>query len=549
MYTADFNNLLKKKMTRKEFLRFTGLLFVSMFGIVGVLRELESHAASLDYAAGEAEDGTLSGGAQVVADSNASGGEAVKFGGGPSYVTGLSPTGSGNLNWFVDQGDTPRFLFYDNPWGIIPNAGRWSSSGGGTWQEDIDNFCSARGAQGFNAVYMDPFCDEEIGGKNQGLTWDNVPPFSNGTASSPGTPNAGLNNTYWQRVDRFVSDCATAGMTAIMNIGYTEGNTGDIDNWMAGFSTAQFTAMGTAIAGRYKNTPNIIWAMGNDYNYAGAPENNSDPNMLTVYQALRAAGDTHVFTFHPYPESDSRRDFGSGSAGQTPDWFGPQYTQYSMMYTYIQTYYGMEYAYGTENSTIPVIWGDGYFYQGPGASFDTIMRQNTWWAIASGARGCISGSEAIWPWPASAPAAVTQGLWYTQQAAVVRSLIESLPNWYKLVPDTSNQLITAGRGTRTTAAQSGGGGRQYGNATSDNYIAGSYVADGSLALIYFSAGCGSNTITINQSKMQSGYTATWVDPTNGNKHAATVGSTYSAGTARGNNATGYADWLLVLQGP
>ena len=90
------------------------------------------------------------------------------------------------------------------------------------------------------------------------------------------------------------------------------------------------------------------------------------------------------------------------------------------------------------------------------------------------------------------------------------------------------RLVTGGRGTRLSADNA----NQYPPATSDNYIAASYVADGSLALIYFSAGCGANTITINQSKMQAGYTATWVDPTNGNKHAATVGSTYSAGTAQ-----------------
>lgn len=468
---------------------------------------------------------------------------------GTPYITALSTTGSGNLNWFVDQNGNPRFLFYDNPWGLIPNAGRWSGSGGGTWQEDIDNYCASRGTQGFTAIYMDPFCDEEIGGEYEGLTWDQEAPFNNGTTSSPGTPDSGLNNTYWTRVDRFVSDCATAGMTAIMNIGYTEGGTGDIDNWMSGFTTTQFQDLGTAIANRYGSTPNIIWAMGNDYNYAGAPENNADPSMLTMYDALRTAGDTHVFTFHPYPESDSRRDFGTGgTAGETPDWFGPQYAQYSMMYTYIQNYYGIEYAYGTEASPIPIIWGDGYFYQGPGANYDTAMRQDTWWAVASGARGCISGSEAIWPWSATAPANVTEGLWYTQQAAVVRSVLEPLPNWYKLVPDTSNELITAGRGARCSETASGGNGRQWETATSDNYVAASYVADGSLALIYFSAGCGSNTITIDESKLASGYTATWIDPTNGTTYSATPSSTYSAGTARGNNATGYADWVLVLQG-
>ena len=407
MAITDFNKLLKRKMTRKEFLNATGLLFLGLFGIVGVIKEMSSHAAS-PYTAAEAESGTLGGGAQALPDTTASGGQAVTFGSsgttsGTPYITGLSTTGSGNQNWFVDQKGTPRFLLYDNPWALIPNAGRWNGSGGGTWQEDIDNYCTSRGKQGFSATYLDPFAAADHNVKKAGMTWDNVPPFANGTSSSPGTPDSGLNDPYWQRVDRFVSDCAAAGMTAIMDIAYTEGNTGDIDNWESGFSQTQFTDMGKAIAARYKNTPNIMWTMGNDYNYFGAPENNSDFNMSYVYSGLRAGGDTHVLAYHPFPEGDSRKAFLSGSVGQSPDAYLPTVTQYSMVYTYVQNYFGVEYAYGTENSPIPIIWGDGYFYNDNDPLYDTAMRQCFWWSVASGARGCISGSEEIWQWPASAP--------------------------------------------------------------------------------------------------------------------------------------------------
>ena len=466
-----------------------------------------------------------------------------------SYVTGLkSTTGP---SYFIDNYGNPKFLFYDNPWGIIANGGKFSASGGSTAIGDIDNLCTARAAQGFTGIYFGPFSNATYGTYAYGNTWDQVPPFVNGTTTTPGTPDSGLNNAFWSRVDRLISDCAIGGMTALINIAYIEGNQGDIaatNGALSHLTNAQLTAFGTALAARYAHTPNIIWVMGNDYNYAGATSGNPvDAQMKLIHDALVAGGDTHVWVYHPYPESDSRQDFGTGTAGEDPDFYLPSITQYSMIYTYIQTYYGMEYAY-SETSPIPMIWGDGYFYQGAGANPDLAMRQMFWWAVTSGARGAIAGSDLIWPWSSgTCPVQVTVGLWYTTQAKIARTLIESLPGWYNLIPDTSSALITAGRGTRTGATSSGGGGSQYGQIFTDNYISASRVPDGSLALIYFSGGTAASTITIDQTKLKSPYTATWVDPTNGAKFVQAPGSTYSAGTARGNNAAGKADWVLVLQ--
>jgi hypothetical protein len=78
-------DLLKKEMTRKEFLGFTALTVASMFGIFGVVTELLSHAAT-PYASSEAESGDLAGTASKVSDSSASEGEAVIFGTASSIV-------------------------------------------------------------------------------------------------------------------------------------------------------------------------------------------------------------------------------------------------------------------------------------------------------------------------------------------------------------------------------------------------------------------------------------------------------------------------------
>jgi hypothetical protein len=90
MLKTPLESVLKKEMTRKDFLGFTALAFISLFGVIGVITELLSHAAA-PYTAEEAENGQLSGDAILMANSVASGGKAVQFG---AVATTLPTTGA-----------------------------------------------------------------------------------------------------------------------------------------------------------------------------------------------------------------------------------------------------------------------------------------------------------------------------------------------------------------------------------------------------------------------------------------------------------------------
>lgn len=68
-----------------------GISVVAVFAIVGPLALNASHAATYAVAA-EAENGTVSGNTTAITDSNASGGDAVKFGPAPSGGGGSSDT-------------------------------------------------------------------------------------------------------------------------------------------------------------------------------------------------------------------------------------------------------------------------------------------------------------------------------------------------------------------------------------------------------------------------------------------------------------------------
>ena len=123
------------------------------------------------------------------------------------------------------------------------------------------------------------------------------------------------------------------------------------------------------------------------------------------------------------------------------------------------------------------------------------------------------------------------------QLSAMRRVFGHLNGWQRLVPDFSSTFITGGRGAK-------------GNATDDyfpgdpggTYVTGARTADGRLAVIYLPDA--NRPITINQSKLGRGYTARWVNPTNGNSAAATERATYSRNSPHGDGSN---DWLLVLR--
>jgi hypothetical protein len=446
------------------------------------------------------------------------------------YITGLGGTGAG---YFVDQTGTPRMVIGDAVWGLPGNVGRWSS---GAWQSDYDTYFATRAAQGFTVAYCKPMgTTQNLGINDDGRTFDGLFPFQGGSLANPST---GLTASYWARIDYMLQSAQSRGITIFLNaIGYDSDF--ETSGPLAGKSASEFQSYGAALGARYAATPNLIWVVADDY-FGGA-----DAKIDGFLTGLRGAGDTHPITIENYPETTSRQDIPGASATA----WGAANAQYNFCYSYNVTYYAVEKAY-LEASPIPVITGDGYFYQGGSSyaggtgafAYDHAIRQDAWHSLSSGARGIIHGDEATWQWQSGAQASAASAWYHSNNVGNIRTLIESLANWYMLIPDTSSQLVTAGRGTHASGFSSGGGGGQYEVAFTDSYVTASRTAAGDLAVIYLSH---ATTITIDQSKMTAGYLAYWVDPITGVKTLTTSGSSYNSGS-QGSNSQGDADWVLVL---
>ena len=471
--------------------------------------------------------GSVTAAATVIVPATAVAAGSVTASAGTPYLAGLAGSGAG---YFADQYGKPRMWVGDEIWALITNAGRWNS---GNYQATFDSYFATRAGQGFTICYSDMFGSTFIGGAANGQNWAGTTPFTSNN------PSSGLNATYWQVVDYALNSALANGITIALSFG----GHWDWDvsgNAMFGFTGTQYQAAGNAIGTRYKNQPNLIWLIMDDY------FSSFDSSLSSLLTGLRASGDTHPIAIENYSETTSRFDL----PGSTSLAWGAANTQYNFGYSYSCTYLCVEYMFA-EASPLTPFYGDGYFYQGGStydASLDRAIRQDAWWALTSGARGFNVGDEALWQWPSSAPASVATQWYAANNTKNIRTFMEGLPGWQTLAPATGSTLITAGRGTRATQLASGGGGGQYEPAFTNGYVSASRTPDGgsgsSLAVLYLPV---ATTITIDQTKIVSGYTATWVDPVTCATSTATVGSTYNS-TAKGNNSRGAPDWVLVLQG-
>lgn len=442
---------------------------------------------------------------------------AAATGTGPMRFVAAT-AGTGTASYFADQVGNPILVRGYVLWGLLMNAGRWA----GTWQTDLEDAVAGLEAIGCNVVYTEPLGNTQNGGAfNNGNTWDSVAPFTGG---DPAT----FNNTFWQRSDYLFDLCEAAGITVFFNFAYSD----DLDTAaLSAFTTGDFTDYGTSLAARYKTRPNLVWMMGGDYF-------DTDNTAITaVKTAIRAEGDTHLFGVQNYPETTSRKDIENNSTQDT----GTDNSEFNFVYSYNTTYWGIEYAY-SEASPVPVMWGDGHFDQ-DSAPDRKVMRDLTWWAFSSGGRGMIFGSEGTWAWGSGALANLTSDTFPNTDLGGMWELFTGFTNWHQLVPDTDSSFVTAGRGTKSDyVTSSGGGGGEYNDAdTQAPYVTAAITADGTLGVVYFPV---DQTITVDDTELAAGYTATWVDPISGAASSATIASTYSP---TGNNSLGGPDWLLVFE--
>jgi hypothetical protein len=423
---------------------------------------------------------------------------------------------SANKRYLVDQNNVPFLLMGDAAHSLMGAIGT----------TDIATYMTTRAAQGFNAIQVFAPCDTyEVNCPASMASFSGVVPFTSGSSQTDydlSTPNP----AYWSIVDNILSMAAAHNLVVFLNPMETGGLLGLLEH----NGTTKVFNYGVFLGNRYKNTPNIVWDFGNDFQ--NWRSNSTDNNLIAQLMAGIASVDpNHLIDI----ELDYDRSFSNQDTGLAPS------VSFDAAYTYYQTYDCVLAAYNSAPTMPAFMIEANYedenntgFYSGSTGTF--VLRLQEYWTMTSGATGQFYGAHSTnhfltgWQTNMNTPGAL--------EIVYLTQLFRSLP-WWNLVPDQTHQIVTAGFGTYNGSD---------GNLPAANYSTTAWVPDGSLAVVYDPAG---NALTVNLAMFSGPVTARWYDPSNGT-YTSIAGSPFANSGSHvfstpGKNNDGQSDWVLVLE--
>jgi Protein of unknown function (DUF4038)/Concanavalin A-like lectin/glucanases superfamily/Putative collagen-binding domain of a collagenase len=425
---------------------------------------------------------------------------------------------SANGRYLVDSNNVPFLIIGDAPHSLITNLN----------SADAAVYLANRGSNGFNALWIELLCDSYTAGvgtegsANYGHDINGNNPF---TSTLPGgyynltTPNP----AYWSNVDYIVATAAANGLQCF----FTPLDEGGWTNTSLANGTTRCYAYGQFLGNRYKDSPNVIWNMGNDFQNWGIAAN--DAVILAIADGIRSVNNKLMTVELDYCVSESQND---------PNWISR--ITVNGAYTYYPTYDETLVAYN-KPSVMPVLFLEASYEDednGGCAELGTpnVLRRQEYWSLTAGAlAGHMYGDHSIWPFSAGWQSHLdTPGV---IQLGYFKNFFTSR-NWYNLVPDQFHTLLTAGYGTYSST----------GHVSESNYAMAARTPDGTLAVVYTPV---SHTLTIALSNFSGPVTTRWYDPT-ANTFTAISGSPFpNIGTHNfttpGNNSAGDGDWVLVFE--
>jgi uncharacterized protein DUF4038/collagenase-like protein with putative collagen-binding domain len=424
---------------------------------------------------------------------------------------------SANRRYLVDQNNTPFLLMGDAAHSLISAISA----------TDMVTYMTTRASQGFNAIQVFAPCDTyETNCPASMASFSGVRPFTSGSSQADydlSTPNP----AYWSILDNLLLTAAAHNLVVFLNPLETGGLLGLFEQ----NGTNKVFNYGVFLGNRYKNTPNLVWDFGNDFqNWKTAP---GDNNLVSQLMAGIASVDANHLM-------DIELDYDRSYSNQDTATLGP-FLSLDAAYTYFETYDCVLSAYNSA-PTMPVILLEAnYEFQNntgflPSNTGAFVLREQEYWTMTSGATGQFYGSHYTnhfnsgWQSNMNTPGAL--------EIVYLTQLFRSLP-WWNLVPDQTHQIVTAGYGRYNGSN---------GNLPAANYATTVWVPDGSLAVVYDPAG---SALTVNLAKFTGPVTARWYDPSTGT-YTAIAGSPFANSGSHvfstpGLNKDGQSDWVLVLQ--
>jgi hypothetical protein len=398
----------------------------------------------------------------------------------------------GGTRHLIDANGKPFLVHGDTPWSLIVQLTRG----------EVDQYLEDRRQKGFNTILVE-LIEHFFSTNPPNNAYGQGPFLVPGDFSTP-------NEAYFAHADYVITKASEKGMLVMLTPAYM-GFQGGPEGWyqeMAANGETKLRAYGQYLANRFKAHDNIIWVQGGDYN---------PPERLLLRALANGILDVDtrwLQTFH-----GSRGSSALGVLGVSETWLtlNDIYTDENTVVASAFQEYG--------RSTMPFFLIEAR-YEGEGASEATVRTQ-AYQAVLSGSSGHLMGNNPVWLFGSGWQAALNSP--GARTLSNLDNLFDSVA-WSTLQPDTNNTFLTAGAGsggTRAVAAR---------------------ASSGAFALIYMPT---TRAVTIDLSQISGpNVRARWYDPASG-IYTAVAGSPFPAAgslvfTPTGTNASGYGDWVLVL---
>ncbi len=519
----NLQQLLRKEMTRKEFLGLGAFVVATAVGVTGLLRELNSRAAT-PAASFEPEAGTRTGNATTISDSTASGGEAIKFGtpvsnttitisgsvlSAPTFPVRIDPADNRN---FIDAASKRYYGVADTGWSAMNKLSK----------ADFTTYATKRREQGYTMLLLSILRLETRSDAGNVRTDPQFAtgklPFSN--MSDISTPLTSGTNTYWEHITWCVDECKRLGLVAAL-VPAWYGYQGGAWRSTVASSTAKAASYGTFLASLLGNRTNVWWLMGGDTEPGTALD--ATNSMANAIKAGISSGNYQLMTYHTGRNLTPWGSFG------TQSWYN-MHAAYSGVAsgsdTNACTRVTDEYIRTTVKPTMLV---EDYYDKRAafGASPDINrleLRNQMWQPALAGGFATAHGNEYIWRFVSGWNS--TNGLTAESADIDTKVLSRVLNTWpdKRFLADHSSPIITTNRLTGTGTA--------HGIRSSDNTV----------GIVYIPAN--SRSIGINTSLFSGTKSLAWVNPTTGAVTQFATGFTGSSYTVTSPSTTG--DSVLVI---
>ena len=432
----------------------------------------------------------------------------------PAYP--LQPSANGR--YVVDSNNVPFLIIGDAPHSILANLNN----------ADATMYLSDRGNRGFNALWIELLCDSYTfgygndGDPNYGRDVNGNNPFT-ATLAGGYYDLTRPNEAYWSHVDFIVQTAAANGLQCL----FTPLDQGGWTQTSLTNGVTRCTQYGQFLGNRYRNSPNIIWNLGNDFQHWR--EQQYEAPILAIVDGIRSTDPNHLITIElDFPVSESQDD---------PNWISRINT--NSVYTYYPTYAECYVAYN-KPTIMPVLFlEENYEDESNFGELGTpfVLRHQEYWSLTAGAlAGHMYGSywtdrfDFSWQQHLSTQCVTELGYFKNFFTGIA---------FHTLVPDQNHTLLTGGYGTYNDNNV---------HISQNDYATASISSDGSLAVIYAPV---AHTMTVAMGNFGGPVRARWFDPTNATFQTVAGSRFPNVGTHNfttpGNNSAGDPDWVLLLE--